>query len=270
MEEKKVNNIKVNPPPLDVLISGMLNKTSGGMFEDSYPNVFIIGRKESGKTNIILNILDKLCGDKTIIIVFCKTVDVSDMWKHIQTKYGKGGLNRLVKHTSIVETDPTTKKKINNLDALMSHLKKKKRTEEDTDYIVVFDDISGELRGGSVGEFIKQNRHYKATTVVSSQGALDMKPDAIANVNHCIMLEGIPDTSIDHLKQKFGLLTDVKDLQKMYKTATEKQYDFLNVDVGREKFRKNFDTEITPEHKYIRIKDNNNNNADSDSSSDSD
>jgi hypothetical protein len=234
IKQKTINDIHVNPPPLEVAIKSLLTTPTNELFAKEHPNIFMVGKKEAGKTNLILNCLDKMVNPKTIIIVFCNTIAVGDIWKYIVGKYGK----QMVTYDAIEETDKKSGKKINNLQSFMTRMENKKRNNEDNNYIVIFDDISDELRSPKVKAFLKQNRHLKCTCIVSSQSVKDLHPDAIGQCDYLILMNGIPDKGIDHVADK-AKIYDV-DMQKYYNISTKDPYNFLFCDIDKEEFRKNF------------------------------
>lgn len=237
---RRVNDIQVKPPPIQVTLSQMLKIPKNNLFESDFPNIFIIGKKESGKTNLILNILDNVVDDNTIIICFCNTIDVSDMWRFITDKYS----DQMVKYPSIEEEDKKTKKTINNLQAFIDRMGKEKRNKENNTYVVIFDDISGELRNKYIKVLYKQNRHFKCMTITSSQGAKDIVPDAISQLDYCILLGGIPGESVNHIHKNLKVMIPEHKFAKLYEEAIRDPYNFLMVDCKKEVFRKNFDLEF--------------------------
>lgn len=241
MELRKINDVVVNPPPLPVLLVESMKKPVNPIYDEAFPNIFIVGRKESGKTNLILNILRNIVDPKTIIVLFCSTHDTSTMWKFIKQEFA----SQIAAFTSIVEHDIKTKKDINNLDAFIARMKKPKRNLEDNNYIVIFDDISDETRNKSLKKLFKENRHYKTTTIASSQSAKDLLPGCISQLGICLMLDGIDDDNVEHLRSHMGLWFRPKDFIRAYKVATAKKYDFLYVDRAANKLRQNFNTQIS-------------------------
>lgn len=251
---KRVNDIQVKPPPIYVRLLGAFKTSMNNLFLTNFPNVYIVGKKDSGKTNLILNMLDEIVNEDTIIIIFCNTVDISDMWRFICNKYG----GKIVKYKNIVDEDEKTGKEINNLQAFIKRMEKSTRNEENNNYVVIFDDISDELRNKYVKKYLKQNKHYKAFNIISTQGAKDLVPTAVSQINYCILLNGIPEDSLNHIHKNLSLSISSDKFKKMYNDITSIPFNFLYMDCDRGIYRRNFDLEY-----------NNNYESNSDISSDS-
>lgn len=237
---KKINDVRVAPPPISVQIKSALSSgPANPLFTKQYPNVLMIGKKESGKTNMICNILKQLMNENTIIVAFCQTIEVAELWKYMCDKYK----DRLVKYNNIVETTKEGKK-INNLEAFTSFMSDKKREKEGKEYIIIFDDISSQLRDKWVETFVKQNRHYKSKCIISTQAAKDVSPNVHKMINVYMLLSGIPDEGIEHISKNTNISCNKDRLLKLYKECTIIPHHFLYIDADNEEYRLNFDKEI--------------------------
>ena len=56
--------------------------------------------------------------------------------------------------------------------------KKRKPKYLAPDYILVFDDVSNELKARSIANLLKKNRHLKIKTIISSQYPNDLLPES--------------------------------------------------------------------------------------------
>ena len=126
---QKINNVQVKP----MKIKNKLDRPAKGhdMFTNPYSNVFILSRKNSGKSCLISNIIQKCCRkDFTTVVVFSNTIHKDPTWIALKKWCKKKGLD-FVGHTSIRYTDSNGSKK----DALNDLLKEDREVgdEEELD-----------------------------------------------------------------------------------------------------------------------------------------
>jgi len=126
---QKINNVQVKP----MKIKNKLDRPAKGhdMFTNPYSNIFILSRKNSGKSVLIANIIKKCCRkDFTTVVVFSNTIHKDPTWIALKKWCKKKGLD-FVGHTSIRYTDSNGSKK----DALNDLLKKDREVgdEEELD-----------------------------------------------------------------------------------------------------------------------------------------
>ena len=127
--------------------------------------------------------------------------------------------------------------------------KEEKKKKKESKYLVpkiifVFDDFSTELKDPSVTKLIKENRHFKSKTIISSQYLLDLDISARKNIDYFLVFKNQLD-KIKYLYQNAGINSiSYEQLEAMYKEAVSKPYSFFYVDTRQEKFRQNFDKQF--------------------------
>jgi hypothetical protein len=212
------------------------------LFKAHYPNVFIISKKNTGKTTIVYNILKQSLQPKeTTVIIFCPNVKKDMGYEGIIDFIEKKG-NKYLLYTSIVD-----EYRENNLESLLKELEEE--TDEDSSddesdekenklerplrdlnsfsfnneekeekkprkkyykydfpkYIFIFDDISTELRNPFVNKLLKANRHHKAMTIISSQYDTDVTLSAWKQCDVALLLKS-------HNRQKLNKIYSMLDL----------------------------------------------------------
>jgi len=234
-------------------------------------SVAFIASRRSGKTIAVGNVLDEMTaknGD-TIVIIFSNTVN-KGVWIPICNMLEKKGIE-VVKFTDIVED------KVNHLDEFMRTMKKedegddkiedekpplekfveqvygndnqnedkpkKKRPSryETPAYVLVFDDVSGELHIPAVNVLIKNARNYRCSVIISTQHGLDIRPELRRNLEYAILFGKLPESMLETYHHDMDLNLPLDKFIYLYKLATAKQYDFLHIDKERELYRRNFD-----------------------------
>ena len=269
---KKINNECVKPVVSPPEQSGLKIK-GAELFDNPYPNVFLCARKRSGKTSTIFKILKSCMLRDTNLIIFASTVNKDPTYKIITKYFEDKGVN-VLKYTSIMDDG------VNQLELLLKHLEdeaKKENEEEEEpemkypkakqlircggddddedeckkkrkkkqiyvprDYIVVFDDLSTELRSKSIVSLLKKNRHYKMMCILSSQYVHDVDPAGLRQIDYFLIFKGIKNEKLQHIHKLADLALDFNIFETIYNKATEKLYSFLYINTQAEQYRRNF------------------------------
>jgi hypothetical protein len=268
---KQINSECVKPVVAPPEQSGLKIK-GAELFDNPYPNIFLCARKRSGKTSTIFKILKSCMLKDTNLIIFCSTVHKDPTYKIITKYFEDKGCNVLT-YTSIMDDG------VNQLELLLKHLEDEAKKEEEEeeeekppkpkklircgddeeecekkrkkkqiyvprDYIIVFDDLSTELRSKSVVSLLKKNRHYKMMCIMSSQYVHDIDPAGLRQIDYFLIFKGIKQEKLQHIHKLADLALDYNTFEKIYEKATEKLYSFLYIDTQRELYRRNFNCQF--------------------------
>lgn len=117
---------------------------------------------------------------------------------------------------------------------------KKKQPYQAPEIILIFDDLSHELKLPSLVSLLKKNRHYKLKTIISSQYLNDCKPEQIKQEDYVLVYKGCSDDKLEKLRNDCDLGISFDTLKKIYEHATEDKFNFLYIDVRNDSYRKNF------------------------------
>jgi len=270
---KNINDVIVKPFKVNPDLP--LNKIQGGKLFPLRRNIAIIARKNSGKTCLIGNILLNCANKMSTVFIICSTVELDKTYQVIIKKLQKKNIT-VITHQSLYDYDEKNGTHVNNLDAIMELMKETKIEEnhdsdddekneqpkqiistQDDDvkkerkprppkliankFFVVLDDLSNELHDQTIEKFVKKNRHYDCSTIISNQAFTDMSPATRKQFDDVLLLGG-------HKKDKLSII--YKDIDPpfsldafldLYDYATSKKYDFFNI--NREGVaKKNFNT----------------------------
>lgn len=278
----KLEKIKA---PIEVLKPVDVNHLPLGYqyINHAYPNILLLAKKNSGKTNVIYNILKHCANKHTEILIFCPTWELDDTYrqildyldsKKIQHQQFKNidNLAELMgtydKDFDDGEDDDETpqenkngpiKNDIINYMGLYSQQKKEEQKEEELkptkpykgkyivpEMIFIFDDCKKMLRNPVLNSLIATNRHYKSKVIISTQYFTDIMPDTRSCLDVLCIFPKIPIDKIQKLHEDIQLSIDYPVFEKLYLEATKKNHNFLYVDIRRELFKFNFDTQLVP------------------------
>ena len=273
LRTKKINDFtvkKLRVPHVDK------SRVKGNkLFDEIYANINIVARKRSGKTNLVYNIIKKCSDKKTQIHIFCSTCLKDAAWIEI-IKYLENRGNIIHTHTSIVDeegvnlvekfmTDNSimedTDESEDSSDIDYGYLeigkpyvdpeeeKKKKRKKRKPKYvspehILIFDDLSTELKDKHLSALYKQNRHYKAKVLTSSQGLNDIPPMSRKQQDYWILMKGLNIEKLQIAYKDADVGITFPQFLDVYKEATLKPYSFLYIDTRTDTYRSCFDKQI--------------------------
>lgn len=269
----KINDIKV--VPLKVPTVAPENVKGKELFSKLKCNIFLLAKKESGKTTTIFNILKHcvgrtITGGKTIIVLFVSSAYKDDTWIAIRKWLEDRGHDVIVE-TAVYEhgrdkvqemldvfngkaqsdSDEEPKEKLH----LLRYDSDSDSDEEDEprprkpklvapDYFIIFDDMSKHMRRPSIAELVKQQRHYSTKVILSSQNKNDLAPEAWQQMDYILAFPNIPDRKIESICEDVDLTVEPSELLDMYKEATAEKHHFLYIDVRNNQYRKDFNQEF--------------------------
>lgn len=117
----------------------------------------------------------------------------------------------------------------------------KKDPYQAPEFILIFDDLSHELKLPSLVALLKKNRHYKLKVILSSQYLNDLKPESIKQMDYTLLFKGQSDDKLEKIIRDCDLAVDLPTLKTLYEDATKEPFGFLYIDIRNDCFRKAFD-----------------------------
>jgi hypothetical protein len=237
----------------------------------AYPNILLLAKKNSGKTNVIYNILKHCANKHTEVLIFCPTWELDATYKIILDYLDKkqiphqqfknvSNLRELMQsydkeaqpsEEPLDEEEPS-EEPISPTTALAKYLfigaqpSKSQATEHANvpkrgatyhgkyivpEHIFIFDDLKKVLRDPAVNELIATNRHYKAKVICSTQYFSDVAPDTRANLDIICIFPKIPLEKIKQLHEDLQIAIEYPIFEQLYLLATEKPHNFLYANV---------------------------------------
>jgi hypothetical protein len=245
------------------------------LFPDLYSSIYICAGTKSGKTTLINHILEYCIDERTTVYIYCPTVEIDPTYEHIIKQLDKRGIKAIVNMHYLDEKDnnlleehikplykpdddepaevvgrgPMIGKRIVNgavvevyqqlPDNEAKPPKQKKYSAPKN--LFLFDDLAEDMRSPIVYKLLSKQRHFKAKTIISTQSVKDLHPKAIKQLFYCIVFGGQTDKVLEDLYNALAMRAVTLDqFMKYYKTATQKKYDFLYIDIRRVIFKHNF------------------------------
>ena len=126
------------------------------------------------------------------------------------------------------------------------HDKKKQRKSKHRapEYIIVFDDLSTELKSRSLLDLLKKNRHYKTKLIISSQWIHDLLPESRKQIDLFLIFKGFPEQKMKEIYKDCDSSIPFETFIEVYKKATENQHSFMYIDTRSDTFRCCFDKQF--------------------------
>jgi hypothetical protein len=267
---KQINAEYVRPVKLQVGEGDKRPIKGANLFTEIYANILIVAKKKSGKTTVELKIVKDCCTKETTVIVFCSTVDKDKNHLAIKQYCKRAGIP-YVAYTSMKEED------IDVLDVLIKKLQEDaKQPESDSEeeeeqqkgkgmilfdesdesdeeeerprkckfnapeYMLIFDDISAELKSKVLTKLCKMNRHFKTKIIISTQYIHDVLPETIRQQDYCLVFKGESLEKLQKIHKDLDLSIEFEKFVKIYHNATQAKFSFLYIDARSEEFRRCF------------------------------
>ena len=246
-----------------------------------YGSMFILARKQSGKTSTIRHIIMNCTNKNTHLFVFCPNYECDPTWIEIQKEltrkkipasffcsiedHGIDQLDIIVKdiqdeiakeHQQEEEEDNVDHDPLHGKGVLIDYsetngdmtikIKQHKREPKlkTCKYMFIIDDLAPELKRTSVDNLNKIHRHISAKIIISSQYIHDLLPSTRSQIDSYIIFPGINDDKLDELYKYSNLSIDEQTFKHLYHDATTEKYNFLYITTIGD-YRANFN------HKYI-------------------
>jgi hypothetical protein len=202
-------------------------------------------------------------------VVFCSTCEKDSNWKAIREMLDKKGivnefhqsikdegvdhLENLMTEMRNVQSDEESSSDSEEEPQIISFadidvevkVKKRKPKYVSPKYLIVFDDLSTELKHPMISHLLKTNRHMKTKVILSSQYLNDLLPMARRQIDFYLVFKGLNEVKLLELFQNADLNITFEEFMVLYDTATAERFNFLYVDSVNSQFRQNFNQQLT-------------------------
>lgn len=116
--------------------------------------------------------------------------------------------------------------------------RKKNNKYQTPKYIIIFDDMSDQLKGPHLETLLKNGRHF-ARVIISSQYLHDIAYGSRKQIGYWLVFKSNRD-KLPIIHKDADLSIDYNVLEKLYDKAVSEPYNFLYVDTREEEFRIGF------------------------------
>lgn len=251
---EKLNDIIINP--VETVVRGCGKRSRDSVigydyFQEPFCNIFILAKKNSGKTTLIFNMIQHLLkkGYDQVVYFFVATINKDIIYEKI-TDMLKYNLIEYHCYDAVVNED-----RVNVLDAVLENIKEIDKDNYDyPENIFIFDDISCDLRNKSVSKLLKSNRHYKSKVIISSQYVTDITPSVRLQLDYCLVFKNLSLANLRNIYASLDIWIDFDKFKSYYDYATKQSnHSFLYIDLVNHEFRVNFNFKIkngNNDHKY--------------------
>lgn len=248
-------------------------RTIPEIFPQEYSNVYILGKTRSGKTNLLVNLLDKLKNRHTQIKVFSSTVHSDPVWltlkrivdeekeneeKRREQERKRKKAKRSVKDFIEIddgedENTPTSNRKLWNIEFYTSFLddnvlkefiqniKENGHPDDKINHLLVFDDLGNDTRDKLITQLCKTNRHLRCNVILSCQSDKQVLPSARYQSNVILLFGRYNDEVLQNVHQDACLGIEFNLFKQLYCFATLEPYSFMRVDTRDGRYYKNLD-----------------------------
>ena len=127
----------------------------------------------------------------------------------------------------------------------------KKSKYQSPEYIIVFDDLSSELKSRSLLSLLKFNRHFKSKLIISSQWLHDLLPESRKQIDLFLIFKGFPEKKLQEIYKDCDSGVPFELFYKIYKKSTKYPHSFMYIDTRSDSFRRNFNEQFILDHEEI-------------------
>ena len=243
---EKINNIQIQVLKNKNKDKKFVHKE---LFNEQFPFIYISSKKNSGKSNLIYNILINMAlPKKTKIYLFSKTYENDNTTINMIDKISK--YNEIELFDDLEYENQQGEKYKNILDKLINDIKQDIAENKDKlkklpytypRHLFIFDDFSELLKDKTLECIIKRHRHYLSSFIISSQSYTDLNPNVRNQVNFLILFKEIPINRLKLIYDEKIKGIDYDKFIELYIAATTDKYNFLllNCDDNKD-IRENF------------------------------
>lgn len=111
--------------------------------------------------------------------------------------------------------------------------------------MLIFDDMSADLKNKNVAVLLKNLRHFKSKVIISSQYPNDIDKAARVQIDFWALFKGFESLKIEEIFSQLDL-SDItfETFYSLYRQITAEPHQFLYIDKGNNNIRKNFNYQI--------------------------
>ena len=271
LKVSKINNEKVTAIPLVGEGKDDKKPIKGyNVLPAIFCNLFILAKKQMGKTTLIYKVLKDCIDPRTKVYAFVSTLNKDKNWKAIK-RYCKKHNIEFNGYTSIIENDVNIlanlvhrlqeeaedsddedekpEKKVNHIicnddDCDEDDKPKKRYKYRVPEYMFILDDLSDELMNPAVVALVKKHRHFFSKVIIGNQYWNDFQKSARKQMDFMIIFGEEPLDKLDEIYKQLRLNISFEKFFELYEFATKEKYSFLYIDINNCEYRKNFDLKI--------------------------
>ncbi|EGG18912.1 hypothetical protein DFA_02651 [Cavenderia fasciculata] len=135
--------------------------------------------------------------------------------------------------------------KANVLEAFIQSLQvKPKENKVAPDYLIIFDDLSNELKDQSITKLMKIQRHFSTKIIISTQSWKDTSSHIRkGNLDYVLLFKNIPTETLKIIYEELSLTIPLKLFLEIYSFATKEKYHFLYTSRNGD-YRKDFNLQL--------------------------
>lgn len=150
-------------------------------------------------------------------------------------------LEQMYKYSSGLEPYPIIKEQ----EYVPDDKKKRKESKyQAPEYMIIFDDLSNELKSRSLVSLLKFNRHFKSKIIISSQWLHDLLPDSRKQIDLFLIFKGFPEKKMELIYKDCDSAIPFELFYQIYKKSTKRRFSFMYIDTRSDSFRCNFDRQF--------------------------
>lgn len=271
----KINDCKLTCPKVKKKDKNWKGKD---ILDVKYWIMSILAKRRSGKTTLIYNLIKQFGHKHMIILFFVPTFYKDSVYESIRNYLDRKGIvyqgNTSIENEEGIDLIDVFMKENNGDRYLLNQESKEEIVQQpqipvcnfggpiidsqsesknediniEPEYMIIFDDMSSQLRHPSIVKLCKNSRHFKCKIILSSQSIVDLTPSQHSQIDYCVLFKNFNFDSIEKVYKRLQPNLSFEEFYELYKNVTEgktgKYNNFLVIDRNKEEYRKNLNEVI--------------------------
>ena len=190
--------------------------------------MLLIGPSGPGKTNALLNLIQKQNNDSAIDKIYLHAKDLSEpKYQFLIEKCENAGIKNLNDPSTFIEYSNTMDDVYNNIDDYNPKRKRKR--------LIVFDDMVPDIVTNKkfqaiIKELFIRCRKLKISLVFITQSYFSVPEDVRSNSTHFLIMKIHNRRELQQIAINHSEDIDYKDFLRNYRNCTNEPYSFLTID----------------------------------------
>lgn len=243
MKIQKVNNLEIKPVKTEINNKKIKHQS---IFNDAYPNIFISASKGSGKSTLIVRLVENIAIKRrrnkdydlsTTIYLFSSTYSNDPVYKHLVNVCLKIGIKITIYEDDnyndiFTEIYPVLDERVKIYDECKNNKFLYPLS------IIIYDDI--DTHNNYLYQILRTNRHYKILNIISSQNYYDIIPRCRKNLNFLLLFNMVDNEAEKIYEEQLKNYMSYDVFINVFKSIKrESKYNFIYIDTKSGEMRKN-------------------------------
>jgi hypothetical protein len=250
---EKINNCNIKAPEIKTLEKAKRWKGKN-IFRDRYFVLGILGKRRSGKSTLIYNIIKNCVSKNTIVFFYVGTFHKDKSYEEIRNYLDEKGIVyhsyndieeredgilvdnlKVFMEMNLSKTDENEEdgedeekpKLTSNTACKFDEIKSetspsvrgdphfvRKKKQPEPEYLLIFDDLSTSLKKNTLLKAVKNSRHLKSKFIISTQSVVDISPQLYQQMDYLAVFKNFNEDNLEKIYERVEPPLPINSLQE--------------------------------------------------------